>query len=539
MDYPAINLHRAAQYRAAGYWKDDTIASLVAAAVAADPDKLAVRDNTGAALTYAELWGKSARLAGFMIEQGIGRGDIVTVCMPNRCDTVVVFLAIARIGGVSNPVPVTYGRADLVYAITKCDSRALFLLDHFRSVDFRDVLAKINPADLAGRTIVMIGDTPDGVTEWDDALAAAPITANTPVGADEPATVLPTSGTESRSKGVVHTHNTVLFGENALGRVLGLGPDDVTFMASPISHTTGFMHGFVLTLITGGTLSLLDVFNGEVAAKQMADHGCTWTMGATPFLADITTAIETSGATLPKFRYFLCGGAPIPEILARRATDAGFHVLSIYGSTESPPHTIVHPQDPIENAWTTDGRPLPGIEVRVVDENGADQPIGKQGETWSRGPNTFIGYLGAPDLTALALDSDGWVHSGDLARMRPDGSIRITGRLKEIIVRGGQNISVREVEEHLIAHPAIKNAAVVAIPHERLGETGAAIVVMQEGENIDLPTLSNYLIAKGIAKFKLPEQLHIWAKLPMNPTGKIQKFIIRQKLAEPDKESSA
>lgn len=537
MEYPALNPLRAAQYRAAGYWRDDTIASLFAATVAVSPDKLAVRDNTGTALTYADLADKSARLAGFMTERGIGRGDIVTVCMPNRCDTVVVFLAIARIGAVSNPVPVTYGRADLVYAINKCESRALFLLDRFRSVDFRDVLAKINPADLEGRTIVMVGDAPDGLTKWTDALAVDPITADSLVKADEPAAVLLTSGTESKSKGVVHTHNTVLFGERALGAVLGLGPDDVTFMASPISHTTGFMHGFVLTLITGGTLSLLDVFNGEVAAKQMVDHGCTWTMAATPFLADITTAIEISGATLPKFRYFLCGGAPIPEVLTRRATDAGFHVLSIYGSTESPPHAIVHPEDPIENAWTSDGRPLPGIEVRIVDENGMDQRVGEPGETWSRGPNTFIGYLDAPDLTIRALDADGWVHSGDLARMCPDGSIRITGRLKEIIVRGGQNISVREVEDYLIAHPAIKNAAVVAIPHDRLGETGAAVVVVHEGKTIDLPTLSAHLISKGIAKFKLPEQLHVWDDLPINPTGKIQKFVIRQKLAEQAKES--
>ena len=539
MEYPPLDPQRAAQYRKAGYWKDDTIASLFAAAATANSKKLAVRDNTGASLTYAELSDKSARLAGFLTEQGIGRSDIVTVCMPNLCDTVVVFLAIARIGAVANPVPVTYGRADLVYAITKCDSRALFLLDQFRSVDFRDTLAEINPEILQGRAIVMVGDAPDGIFKWNDALAAAPIESDTSIGADEPAAVLLTSGTESKSKGVVHTHNTILFGETALGMVLGLGPDDVTFMASPISHTTGFMHGVVLTLITGGTLSLLDVFNGDVAAKQMADHECTWTMGATPFLAEITAAVEASGATLPKFRYFLCGGAPIPEVLARRATDAGFHVLSIYGSTESPPHTIVHPQDPIENAWTTDGRPLRGIELRVVDESGADQPINEPGETWSRGPNTFTGYLGEPDLTARALDADGWVHSGDLAQMRPDGSIRITGRLKEIILRGGQNISVREVEDYLIAHPVIKNAAVVAIPHERLGEIAAAVVVVNEGETIDLPTLSAYLLAGGIAKFKLPERLHVWPELPMNPTGKIQKFVIRQKLAKPDKETDA
>ncbi len=539
MRYPLPDPDRARAYRAAGYWRDETIPALIARAAGADPDHLAVRDNRGDAYSYGQVMQKSAHLAGHLQAQGITKGDVVTVCMPNWADTVVAFLAILRVGGVVNPVPVNYGRADLAYAIGKCRSRALILPVRFRSTDFKAELAGIDPQILADCTIIMHGVVPsDHVTAWDKALAADPITADAPVLADDPAAVLLTSGTEAKSKGAVHSHNTILFGERVMAQALGLCAQDVTFMASPISHTTGFMHGVVLTLTTGGTLSLLDVFDGAVAAKQMQAHGSTWTMGATPFLAEISAAMAKIGIALPTLRYFLCGGAPIPKVLARRATEMGIRVLSIYGSTESPPHTMVQPGDPVENAWTSDGRAFPGIEVRIVGADGQDCAIGSPGEEYSRGPNTFLGYLGDPDLTRKALDGDGWVHSGDLARMLPDESLRITGRIKEIIVRGGENISVREVEDALMAHPSVSRAAIVGVAHPRLGETGAAVIVLHPGAaHPALSALTAFLIEQGISKFKLPEYLHIWPDLPTNPTGKIQKFIIRQMLADQTKET--
>jgi acyl-CoA synthetase len=303
-------------------------------------------------------------------------------------------------------------------------------------------------------------------------------------------------------------------------------------MASPIAHATGFLHGVVMTLTTGGTLSLLDVFEGAAAARQMRAHRCTWTMGATPFLADTMGALAAHGETLPDLRYFLCGGAPVPEAPVRAAAALGVRVLSIYGSTESPPHTIVHSEDPFENSWLSDGRPLRGIEARIVNSEGQPVPDGDVGEAWSRGPNTFIGYLDEPEMTLKTLDAEGWVHSGDLARVLPDGSIRICGRLKEIIVRGGQNISISEVENYLMSHPAVERVAVVGVPHERLGETGCAVVVLKPDQSASLDELTRYLVDKGVAKFKLPERLEIWPTLPTTPSGKVQKFVIRQQLAD-------
>jgi acyl-CoA synthetase len=531
--FPAPNPERARRWRAAGHWRDDTIHALIAAATAQRPGKIAVRDASGAALSYAELDGQSNRLAGFLAARGVVAGDIVTVCQPNWCQTVVAFCAILKLGAVINPLPVTYGRAELAFVLGKCRSKALLVAARFRSADYTAMVAALDPALTEGLTVLRIGEGEHTLgTPWEQALQHASIERVHAGHADEVAGVLFTSGTESRAKGGVHTHNTILFGERAMAAALHVTDADVAFMASPISHATGFLHGFAMTLTTGGTLSLLDVFSGSAAAQQMKTHRCTWTMGATPFLADTVAALQATGETLPDLHYFLCGGAPVPEAPVRAAASVGVRVLAIYGATESPPHTIVHPEDPLENSWLSDGRPLAGIETRIVDADGNDVAPGEVGEQWSRGPNTFLGYLDEPEMTRKALDAEGWVHSGDLARALPDGSIRIAGRLKDIIVRGGQNISVAEVENYLASHPAVKSVAVVGVPHPRLGETGCAVVVPREGQAPTLQDLADFLAGKGVAKFKLPERLELWSSLPATPSGKVQKFLIRQQLAE-------
>jgi acyl-CoA synthetase len=540
MRFPRPNEERAAIYRAAGQWRDDTVPALIAHSVRSVPDKTAVIDASGAALTYRELARQSDCVAGYLASRGVGRGDIVTVCLPNWCQTVVVFLAAMKLGAPVNPVPVTYGRADLSFVIGKCASRALFIPERFRSVDFTELVSQLEPSLLTDVAVVRVGEGRASVgAAWEEVRAGTAIAALPNTAADDPAAVLFTSGTESRAKGAVHTHNSMLFGERALAAALAVDGRDIAFMASPISHTTGFMHGVVMTLTMGGTLSLLDIFDGAAAARQLAAHGCTWTMGATPFLAEIAAALAASGERLPHLRYFLCGGAPIPEVLVRRAAGVGLRVMSVYGSTESPPHTVVHPNDPPENAWTTDGRPVGGIEVKIVGEDRNALPLGEIGEEWSRGPNTFLGYLGEPELTAKDFDADGWYHSGDLARLLPDGSLRVTGRIKDIIIRGGQNISVREVEDHLVGHPAVRQVAVVGVPHPRLGETGCAVVVTNPGHIVTLDELTGYLLDKGVARFKLPERLAVWPSLPTNPSGKIQKFRIRQALADAGDKTNA
>jgi acyl-CoA synthetase len=519
------------RYYQAGYWQDRSLAQWISDSAVLHADKVAVQDASGQSISYRDLDDKAARFATFLQSQGVGPGDVVTMHLPNWWQTAVTTLATFKLGAVINPLPPTYGWKDLAFIMNKSQSKAVVVPGRFRSVDYTEHLARIQSELITAPAIVVIGTgTVDVGTTFDDALRHVPLVQANHVEPDAPCLLLFTSGSESKPKGVVHTHNTAIYGESALASMLQLGSDDVCFMASPVTHTSGFMHGILMTLISGASVSLLDVFKGDTAVEQMISARATWTMGATPFLNDVVESMERSGKRLPHLRYFLCGGAPIPEVLVRRAQKVGMRVLSIYGSTESPPHTVTWPSDPIEAAWQADGRALPGIEVCAADEEGNILPAGQQGEQWSRGPHAFIGYLGEPELTARALDSKGWYHSGDLATVGADGLVRIVGRIKDMIIRGGQNISTREVEDILLEHPACQSVAVIGIPDERMGEIGCAVVVCHLGKMLDFEEMKQFLIGRGVARFKLPEHLVLRDALPATPSGKIQKFRLREEL---------
>jgi acyl-CoA synthetase len=510
-----------AHYHQAGYWQDRSLGQLIAASVASHADKPAVQDASGHTLRYRELEDQASRLAAFLAASGVGVGDVVTMHLPNWWQTAVVTYATFKLGAVINPLPPTYGWKDLAFIMNKSGAKAVIVPGRFRSVDYTEHLVRIaNELAIAPAILVIgAGNIPMG-HQFEDALRGPLLTQTHYAAADDPALLLFTSGSESKPKGVVHTHNTAIYGERALSGTLQLDQRDVCFMASPVTHTSGFMHGILMTLMTGGTVSLLDVFKGDAAVEQMMDCRATWTMGATPFLSDVVDSMERSGKRLPDLRYFLCGGAPIPEVVVRRAQAVGVRVLSIYGSTESPPHTVTWPADPIDAAWQADGRALPGIEVCAVDDEGRALPPGQQGEQWSRGPHAFIGYLGEPELSARALDADGWYHSGDLATVGAQGAVRIVGRIKDMIIRGGQNISTREVEDILMEHPACQSVAVIGLPDPRLGELGCAVVVCHPGKTLDFAAMTQFLLSRGVARFKLPEYLVLREALPATPAGK-------------------
>jgi acyl-CoA synthetase len=519
------------RYYQAAYWQHQSLGQLMAASVAAHPDKTAVADASGHSISYRELDDKASRLAAFLHARGVGVGDVVTMHLPNWWQTAVVTFAAFKLGAVINPLPPTYGWKDLAFIMNKSGAKAVIVPGRFRSVDYTEHLARIAPELVVPPTVVVIGAGTTSIGSSFDEIMGGPLLAQDHyAAADDAALLLFTSGSESKPKGVVHTHNTAIYGERALSGTLALGQHDVCFMASPVTHTSGFMHGILMSLMTGATVSLLDVFKGDTAVDQMIASRATWTMGATPFLSDVVDSLEKSGKRLPDLRYFLCGGAPIPEVLVRRAHQLGVRVMSIYGSTESPPHTVTWPADPIEAAWQFDGRTLPGIEVCAVDDDDKPLPPGQQGEQWSRGPHAFIGYLGEPELTTRALDAEGWYHSGDLATVGAQGAVRIVGRIKDMIIRGGQNISAREVEDILLEHPACQSVAVVGLPDERLGELGCAVVVCQPGKTLGFDEMKQFLIERGVARFKLPEHLVLRDTLPATPSGKIQKFKLREEL---------
>ena len=534
MKFPSPNPAVAERYYTEAHWRFDSTSQLFENMVRHHSERTALSDAEGNFFTYQELHAHVESVATCFADAGIGEEDIVTMCAPNWWQTVVCILATLRVGAIINPVPMTYGWKDIKYVVDTCESKALILAGKFRNADHTAHIEDILGPDHGEKLVIQLaeGARQAGVP-FDTLLGKGECAVPLPAKPDNVAAILFTSGTESKPKGVVHTHNTILYGERCFIETLELGPEDICFMASPISHASGFLHGVILTLTTGGQLSILDIFTASAAVDQMRRDSATWTMGATPFLVETSNELKARNASLPALRYFLCGGAPLPESVVRRAMETGMRVLSVYGSTESPPHTVVWPSDPPENAWTTDGRAAgDGIEIRIVDENGDECPQGEIGEEWSRGPNTFLGYLNAPEITARSLDSDGWYHSGDLAYQLPDGSIRISGRIKDMIVRGGQNIAAREVEELLIQIPGCLECALVGIPHERLGETGGAVLVMEPGHVVGVQEVYDLLVKQGVAKFKIPERVECWDALPKTPSGKIQKFKVQKMLAE-------
>lgn len=356
-----------------------------------------------------------------------------------------------------------------------------------------------------------------------------PLTTAITTHGDELAAVLFTSGTEGLPKGVMLTHNNILASERAYCARLNLTWQDVFMMPAPLGHATGFLHGVTAPFLIGARSVLLDIFTPDACLALLEQQRCTCMLGATPFVYDLLNLLEKQPADLSALRFFLCGGPTIPKKVARECQQRGIKLLSVYGSTESSPHAVVNLDDPLSRFMHTDGYAAAGVEIKVVDDARKTLPPGCEGEEASRGPNVFMGYFDEPELTARALDEEGRYYSGDLCRMDEAGYIKITGRKKDIIVRGGENISSREVEDILLQHPKIHDACVVAMPDERLGERSCAYVVLKAPHHsLSLEEVVAFFSRKRVAKYKYPEHIVVIEKLPRTASGKIQKFLLRK-----------
>lgn len=531
-----INEERKKIYYERGDWTDKTVFNHFLETASRHPNKLAIVDNQNK-VTYDKLLKKSTQLANYLQYLKVKKGDFVSVQLPNWIESVIAYLACTQIGAVYNPIPITARAKELEYMLSLCESKVLILPDYFRNYNYIEMVTQVQKTIDIPNILVVQRDSelvalPPEFQPFTHYLTSPydePVFSEN-VSSDDPLVVLFTSGTESNPKGVIHTHNTVLFGERKMAEILDITENDAVFMASPITHTTGFLHGINLPIIVGAKSVLMEKFKADKALEMMSDEKCTFTMGATPFLHDILNELSTDSERfdLSYFRFFLCGGAPIPRELIRKSKKVGFKVLSVYGSTESPPHTVSRLDDTEDVIVSTDGAPLPNIEVKIVDENRNELPIGEVGEQASRGPNTFIGYYKNQNLTKQYLDEDGWYYSGDLAKLNEHNYVRIIGRKKDIIIRGGQNISPGEVEDILFKYPKIKSVAIVGIPDERMGEKSCAFVVPKSGEIITLEELIEFLEKQNIAKYKYPESLKIINEMPMTASGKIQKYKLKK-----------
>jgi cyclohexanecarboxylate-CoA ligase len=310
-----------------------------------------------------------------------------------------------------------------------------------------------------------------------------------------------------------------------------LGADDVVLMASPMAHQTGFMYGLMMPVVLRARAVLQDIWDPARAVGLIRAEGATFTMASTPFLADLTRVVKETGLDVPSLRTVLCAGAPIPGALVEQArATLGTKIVSAWGMTENGAVTTIELDDDDERACNTDGRPLPGVELKIADADGGELPRGEPGRLLARGCSNFGGYLRRPHLNNT--DTDGWFDTGDLARMDDRGYIRISGRSKDVIIRGGENIPVVEIEALLYRHPAVAQVAIVAYADERLGERACAVVVPKPGQSIDFGGMVAFLSEQKVAKQYVPERLVVRDAMPATPSGKIQKFRLREMLRD-------
>ncbi|HBN2039914.1 TPA: medium-chain fatty-acid--CoA ligase [Escherichia coli] len=527
-----FNEQRRAAYRQQGLWGDASLADYWQQTARAMPDKIAVVDNHGATYTYSALDHAASCLANWMLAKGIESGDRIAFQLPGWCEFTVIYLACLKIGAVSVPLLPSWREAELVWVLNKCQAKMFFAPTLFKQTRPVDLILPLQNQLPQLQQIVGVDKLAPATSSLSLSQIIAdniPLTTAITTHGDELAAVLFTSGTEGLPKGVMLTHNNILASERAYCARLNLTWLDVFMMPAPLGHATGFLHGVTAPFLIGARSVLLDIFTPDACLALLEQQRCTCMLGATPFVYDLLNLLEKQPADLSALRFFLCGGTTIPKKVARECQQLGIKLLSVYGSTESSPHAVVNLDDPLSRFMHTDGYAAAGVEIKVVNDARKTLPPGCEGEEASRGPNVFMGYFDEPELTARALDEEGWYYSGDLCRMDEAGYIKITERKKDIIVRGGENISSREVEDILLQHPKIHDACVVAMPDERLGERSCAYVVLKAPHHsLSLEEVVAFFSRKRVAKYKYPEHIVVIEKLPRTASGKIQKFLLRK-----------
>ena len=544
MKFDAILLPaRRAESIAHGYWHDRTINQDLDACVAECPDKIAlttfkVESGDVRRFTYRELASLADRVAVGLSRLGVGRDDVVAIQLPNGWQFTVLYLACSRIGAVLNPLMTIFRERELSFMLKHGEAKTLVVPKSYRNFDYEAMARSIQPALPSLKRIAVVGgggaddfDALLTMPEWEkEADAGAILTQNRP-GPDDITQLIYTSGTTGEPKGVMHSANTLMANIIPYAERLHLGTDDVILMASPMAHQTGFMYGLMMPIMLKASAVLQDIWEPAKAVDLIRAENASFTMASTPFLTDLTRVVTESGKNVPSLKTFLCAGAPIPGPLVEQArAGLGAKIVSAWGMTENGAVTLIKLDDDDRLAFTTDGCALPGVELKIVDPVGEPLPSGGVGKLLVRACSNFGGYLKRPQWNAV--DAEGWFDTGDLASMDLNGYIRISGRSKDIIIRGGENIPVMEIESLLYKHPAVGQVVIVAYPDERLGERACAVVVPKPGATINLASVSDFLKAQKLAIQYIPEKLVVLDAMPSTPSGKIQKFRLREMLRQ-------
>jgi acyl-CoA synthetase (AMP-forming)/AMP-acid ligase II len=526
----------AARYRAAGYWRDTTLVDVARGAAQSDPDRVLVTEED-LRLTRAEAWDAATRVAAFFRSRGLRPGDVVSFQLPNWIESVVIALAARMEGLVVNPIPPIYRESELAYILRDCGSKLIFTPHLFRKHDHRAMLQKLQAQLPALRDVVVLRGDEAGDLRWGDVLSERTAAGYSPVRTDPGSVmmVMYTSGTTGRPKGVLHTHYGYDYRVRAMGEAWNIGPADVVFMPSPVAHITGAFWAFDMPWVRGSSSVLLDVWTADTGLACIERNRCTVTGGATPFLQQMLDTAASRPGVLDSLRLFFCGGTTVSPDLVHKAAATFPQCLffRVYGSTEMTTTTVgIRSRAQARLGAETDGEVIPPTEVKIVDPIGeASVPEGEEGEIIGRGPEQFVGYL-HPDDNDGAFTEDGYFRMGDLGRRVHGNYLVITGRKKDIVIRAGENLSPKEVEDVLFGHPGIAEVAIVAMPSVVTGEKCCAFVIPRAGASVDLPEIRRFLEAAGLARQKVPEHLVLVDDLPRVPSGKIRKDVLRQRARE-------
>ncbi len=521
---PEVLEERRRWYREMGWWPGERLQERYAGIVEARPDDPAVIDNRGRRFTHRELWRAAGVVAQQMASRGVEAGDLVIIFMPNWAEWQVAMLAILRLGAIPANLPIRTDADTLAYVAELAGARLIVACPAHGTNPTGEIARAAAAACSHALDLLLIDDA--GELAWGDRPEGPPPAKPEVPGLDH---VMFTSSTTGRPKAVMHSADTLAALNLTFTERFDLGPERPIFMASPMGHSVGAIHGARLSLHNGAPLVLQERWEPQAALEMIAAHGCAITAAATPFLKDLVEAPWPGpGPKLEPMRSFLCGGAQVPPALMAEAAEQfpNTFVTVLWGMTEGGLTTCLR-QSPRDKVLATAGTGLPGLELCTLDADGERLAAGAEGELAMRGPGVFIGYLGQAELYRSLLSADGFFRTGDLARLDDQGYLRITGRLKDLIIRGGVNISPVPIEDALAAHPAVESVAVIGAPDERLGERLCAVIV-PKGEAPSLDDLARFAIESGLPKYLCPEVVAMIDEMPRTAAGKIRKNVVRE-----------
>lgn len=543
MDFDAVLIApRKEKMLKEGYWLNKTIIGSLQTALQQNPDKTALVSfktdkKTERAFSYQQLWEMTNKIALGLKHLGVSKNDVVSCQLPNWWEFTLLYLACSRIGAVLNPLMPIFRERELEFMLRHGESKVFVVPKIFRNFDHEQLANQLKAKiETLEHVVVIDGNTENNFNALlvnhglDNHLAAVTALDDFNLGADDITQLIFTSGTTGEPKGVMHTSNTLYSNIVPYAKRLNLNENDVVLMASPMAHQTGFMYGLIMPIELNAKVILQDVWDVSQAVELIHQHQVSFTMASTPFLNDLSNTVAEHHDQVNSLKTFLCAGAPIPGPLVQKARETlGVKVISAWGMTECGAITTTLISDEDERSYNTDGVALPGVEIKITNKQGQQKAVNEAGRLMIRSCSSFGGYLKRSHLNDT--DQDDWFDTGDIAYQDEQGYIRICGRKKDVIIRGGENIPVAEIESLLYKHPNIAVIAIVAYPDERLGERACAIVKLRDPtQQLQFTDMVEFLKTHNLAMQYIPERLEIWDEIPMTPSGKIQKFKLRDLL---------